>query len=44
MAKIKNKMTVPVVGENEEQLEFSHAVGENLNWYKLFGKHLSQTL
>ena len=32
-----------MVGENGEQLEFSHAVGENLNWYKLFGKHLSQT-
>ena len=32
-----------MVGENGEQLEFSHAVGENLNWYKLFGKRLSQT-
>lgn len=31
MAKVKNRLTIPYVDEDMEQLEFSHFVSENIN-------------
>lgn len=39
MAKMKKKKEViPSAGEDARQLELSHTVGENINWYNHFGK------
>ena len=29
---------MPSVGENMEQLEFSHTAGESTNWYSNYGE------